>query len=96
MQLVADVTPYELMKLRLLNCSHQALGYAGFLAGYRYAHEAAADPVFADFLTGFMQLEARPTLPDVPGVDLDDYIGTLLEPIPQSRRQGHAGQALRG
>jgi mannitol 2-dehydrogenase len=42
-QLVPDVTPYELMKLRLLNCSHQALGYAGYLAGYRYVHEAAAD-----------------------------------------------------
>jgi len=77
-QLVADVTPYELTKLRLLNCSHQALGYAGYLAGYRYAHEAAADPVFADFVTGYMQLEARPTLPDVPGVDLDAYIDTLL------------------
>jgi mannitol 2-dehydrogenase len=76
--LVADVTPYELMKLRLLNCSHQALGYSGYLAGYRYVHEAAADPVFADFLTGYMQQEARPTLPDVPGVDLDDYIATLL------------------
>ena len=78
-QLVADVTPYELMKLRLLNCSHQALGYAGYLAGYRYVHEAAADPVFADFLTGYMQLEARPTLPDVPGVDLDVYVATLLD-----------------
>jgi mannitol 2-dehydrogenase len=77
-QLVADVTPYELMKLRLLNCSHQALGYAGYLAGYRYAHDAAADPVFADFLSGYMRLEARPTLPDIPGVDLDDYIVTLL------------------
>jgi mannitol 2-dehydrogenase len=77
-QLVADVTPYELMKLRLLNCSHQALGYAGYLAGYRYAHEAAADPVFADFLIGYMQAEARPTLPAVPGVDLDAYIATLL------------------
>ena len=77
-QLVADVTPYELMKLRLLNCSHQALGYAGQLAGYRFVHEAAADPVFADFLAGYMQLEARPTLPDVPGVDLHDYIATLL------------------
>ena len=42
-------------------------------------HEAAADPVFADFLTGYMQLEARPTLPGVPGVDLDVYIATVLD-----------------
>jgi mannitol 2-dehydrogenase len=78
-QLVADVEPYELMKLRLLNASHQAIAYAGYLAGYRYVHEAASDPVFAAFLLGYMQGEARPTLPPVPGVDLDDYIATLLE-----------------
>jgi mannitol 2-dehydrogenase len=77
-QLVGDVTPYELMKLRLLNASHQAMAYAGYLAGYRYAHEVAADPVFAEFLLGYMTAEARPTLAPVPGVDLDDYIATLL------------------
>jgi mannitol 2-dehydrogenase len=78
-QLVEDVEPYELMKLRLLNASHQAIAYAGYLAGYRYAHEASSDPVFVAFLLGYMQGEARPTLPPVPGVDLDDYISTLLE-----------------
>jgi mannitol 2-dehydrogenase len=77
-QLVSDVTPYELMKLRLLNASHQALAYSGYLAGYRYAHEAATDPVFARFVTEYMQLEARPTLAPVPGVDLDTYIDTLM------------------
>jgi mannitol 2-dehydrogenase len=75
---VTDVRPYELMKLRLLNAGHQALAYPGSLAGYQYAHEAAADPVFVGFLLGYLQQEARPTLPDVPGVDLDDYIATLL------------------
>ncbi|GMA25390.1 hypothetical protein GCM10025864_31490 [Luteimicrobium album] len=43
-QLVDDVEPYELMKLRLLNASHQALCYLGYLAGYRLAHDAAQDP----------------------------------------------------
>ena len=78
-QVVSDVVPYELMKLRLLNASHQAMAYAGYLAGYRFAHEVAADPVFAEFLLGYMQREGRPTLPEVPGVDLDEYITTLLE-----------------
>ena len=32
-QVVPDVEPYELMKLRLLNASHQALCYFGYLAG---------------------------------------------------------------
>jgi mannitol 2-dehydrogenase len=78
-QLVHDVVPYELMKLRLLNAGHQAMAYAGYLAGYRYAHEVAADPVFTEFLRGYMQQEGRPTLPDVPGANLDEYIHTLLQ-----------------
>ena len=48
--LVDDVTPYELMKLRLLNASHQSLCYFAYLAGYRLVHEAAGDPLFAEFL----------------------------------------------
>jgi len=78
-QVVDDVAPYELMKLRLLNASHQALAYAGYLAGYRYVHEATADPAFADFIREYMQREARPTLQPVPGVDLDEYVEGLVE-----------------
>lgn len=78
-QLVDEVLPYELMKLRLLNASHQALAYLGHLAGYTYAHEAAQDPLFADFLLGYMEREATPTLEPVPGVDLDAYRHTLIE-----------------
>lgn len=78
-QLVEDVEPYELMKLRLLNASHQAIAYFGWLSGYRYAHEAVADPVVATFVRDFMDREATPTLRPVPGVDLDAYKTTLLE-----------------
>jgi mannitol 2-dehydrogenase len=78
-QLVEDVEPYELMKLRLLNASHQALAYAGYLAGYRDVADAATDPVFVEFLKAYMNREARPTLAPVPGIDLDEYIATLLE-----------------
>jgi mannitol 2-dehydrogenase len=53
-QVVDDVRPYELMKLRLLNASHQALGYFAYLAGYRLVHEAAQDPLIARFLLGYM------------------------------------------
>ena len=51
-QLVSDVEPYELMKLRLLNASHQALCYFGYLAGYRLVHEVCQDPLFAAFPAG--------------------------------------------
>lgn len=78
-QLVKDVEPYELMKLRLLNASHQGMGYFGYLAGYRYAHEVAQDTLFAQFLLGYMDKEATPTLQAVPGIDLESYKRTLIE-----------------
>jgi mannitol 2-dehydrogenase len=78
-QVVDDVEPYELMKLRLLNASHQALCYLGYLSGYRYAHEVCSDPLFTDFLLGYMDHEATPTLEPVPGVDLDAYKHQLIE-----------------
>ena len=78
-QLVGEVEPYELMKLRLLNGSHQALCYFAYLAGYRLVHEAAQDSLFQAFLLGYMDLEATPTLAPVPGVDLAGYKNTLLE-----------------
>jgi mannitol 2-dehydrogenase len=78
-QLVNDVEPYELMKLRLLNASHQALCYLGYLAGYRYAHEVCQDKLFVDFLLGYMDDEGTPTLPPVPGVDLHRYKHQLIE-----------------
>ncbi len=78
-QVVDNVVPYELMKLRLLNASHQALCYLGYLSGYRYAHEVCHDPLFTEFLLAYMEREGTPTLPDVPGVDLDAYRHKLIE-----------------
>ncbi|MEN3279416.1 MAG: mannitol 2-dehydrogenase [Solirubrobacteraceae bacterium] len=78
-QVVDDVEPYELMKLRLLNASHQALCYFAHLAGYRLVHDAAQDPLFRAFLLGYMDEEGTPTLAPVPGVDLDAYKHTLIE-----------------
>ena len=78
-QVVTDVVPYELMKLRLLNASHQALCYFGYLSGYQLVHEVAQDQLFADFLLAYMDREATPTLAPVPGVDLDAYKHKLIE-----------------
>ncbi|GHF36486.1 mannitol 2-dehydrogenase [Deinococcus metalli] len=78
-QVVDDVEPYELMKLRLLNASHQAMAYLGLLAGYAYAHETCQDPVFVDFLLDYMEHEATPTLRPVPGIDLGAYRHQLIE-----------------
>lgn len=78
-QLTEDVVPYELMKLRLLNVSHQALCYLGYLSGYRYAHEVCSDELFAGFLLRYMEREASPTLRPVPGIDLEAYRPQLIE-----------------
>lgn len=78
-QLVGDVTPYELMKLRLLNASHQAIACLGQLDGFRYAHEVSVDPLHRDLMLSYMADEAIPTLAPVPGIDLDDYRRTVVD-----------------
>lgn len=78
-QVVDDVEPYELMKLRLLNASHQALCYFGYLSGYRLVHEVCQEPDFADFLLAYMDREGTPTLLPVEGIDLHAYKRELIE-----------------
>ena len=75
---VADVAPYELMKKRLLNGSHCALAYLGYLAGHRRTHEAIADPRFRSYVEALMDREVTPLLAQVPGIDLGEYKATLL------------------
>jgi mannitol-1-phosphate/altronate dehydrogenase len=76
-QILPDVEPYDLMKLRLLNASHQALCYPGYLAGYLLVHEVTTDPLFARFLLDYMTAEAIPTLKPVPGIDLHQTLADL-------------------
>jgi len=77
--LVDDVGPYESMKLRLLNAGHQSLCYFAYLCGIEFVHDAARDPLFAEFLLAYFDFEAIPTLAPVPGIDLHDYSRTLVE-----------------
>lgn len=78
-QFVSDVRPYSLMKTRLLNASHSALGYLGSLAGHERTHDAMGDPVFAAYVERMMGEEIVPLLPPVPGIDLDAYRQALGE-----------------
>jgi mannitol 2-dehydrogenase len=77
--LVDDVGPYESMKLRLLNAGHQCLCYFAALCGYGMVHEAARDPLLAEFLLAYFDSEAVPTLRPVPGIDLCAYTRGLIE-----------------
>ncbi|HYG91104.1 MAG TPA: mannitol dehydrogenase family protein [Azospirillum sp.] len=78
-ELVADVHPYELMKLRLLNGSHSTLAYLGYLAGYQTVSDAISDPAYARLIRGLMDEEVTPTLTVPPGADLGRYKAALLE-----------------
>ncbi|KAL4805403.1 mannitol 2-dehydrogenase [Aspergillus unguis] len=73
------VEEFEKHKLRLLNGSHSAIGYAGQLAGYKYVHEVLENPTYRKFLVQMMQQEVKPLLPEIPGVDIDAYCETLIE-----------------
>src|SRR5947209_6942083 len=78
-QMVADVLPYETMKVRLLNGSHVAMAYLGYVAGYRTVDALMADSYFRTFIECQMSEEVAPLLPPVPGMDLDAYQRSLIE-----------------
>jgi fructuronate reductase len=78
-ELVADVTPFEHMKLRCLNGTHSALAYLGYLAGHETIAETVADPVLARFVRDLWTVEIIPGLAPPPGVDLAAYAGALFD-----------------
>jgi fructuronate reductase len=78
-QLVADVAPFEAMKLRLLNASHSAFAYLGYLAGSEFIYQVAARPEFAAYMRRLMVEEVTPTLKVPGGVDVAAYQAALLE-----------------
>ena len=78
-QLTDDVTPYEEMKIKLLNGSHLALTYLGFLKGYRFVHDTMNDPLFVAYMRAYMDKDVTPQLAPVPGIDLTAYKNTLVQ-----------------
>jgi len=77
-ELVDDVAPFEAMKLRLLNASHSAFAYLGFLAGHEYIYQVAAQPDFVAFMRQLMADEVVPTLNVPMGVDVAAYQQALV------------------
>lgn len=77
-EMVADVHPYETMKLRLLNASHSTLAYLGGLAGHETVSDTMADPAFLRLVRGLMD-EAGATLRLPPGTELERYKDALIE-----------------
>ena len=78
-QFVPDVTPYEKMKIRLLNAGHSVLGIPGAIYGHPTINACMEDAVFATFMRQFMDKEASPILGQIEGIDLEAYKNNLEE-----------------
>lgn len=77
-QITSDVHPYELMKIRMLNASHQALCHIGVLLGYETADDALQDQHIPALLNRYLD-DVRTLIPTPPGQDLKVYQQTLLQ-----------------
>lgn len=77
-QFVADVTPFETMKIRMLNGSHSLLAYLGFLAGYETVSDCMQNSVLRTLLRQYWQHEAIPALNMPEEVNLLQYADSLL------------------
>jgi fructuronate reductase len=64
------------MKLRMLNGTHSALAYLGYLAGHETIADTIASPAFAA-LTDQLWSEIIPAVTAPPGVNLQDYAAAL-------------------
>ena len=78
-QFVADVAPYEKMKLSLLNAGHSVLGILGALIGYDTIDEAVNNPNIRTFLNSYMDKEVTPVLGELEGINLKKYKQSLIQ-----------------
>ncbi|MFD1913679.1 mannitol dehydrogenase family protein [Halodurantibacterium flavum] len=74
---VDDVTPFENMKIRILNGGHAIIAYPAGLMDIHFVHEAMQNPLIAAFLARLEREEILPVVPPVPGVDLHDYVALI-------------------
>jgi fructuronate reductase/mannitol 2-dehydrogenase len=93
-ELVKDVRPYEVMKTRLLNGAHSALGHLAALAGFETTDQAMSDAAIRRYVEGFLA-EASAGLLEVPGVDLDDYTTTLVRRFSNPQISDQIGRLCR-
>ena len=75
----ADVEPYELLKLRLLNGTHSLIAYLGALDGHATIPEASAQPFVADAARRVLYDEYLPSVTVPADIDLDAYVAQLFE-----------------
>ena len=91
-ELVQDVAPYEDMKLRMLNASHSALSYLGYVAGHHTITDVMADPVFDAYAQSLWAREVIPHLTPPEGVSLENYAAALRARFKNPAIQHRTGQ----
>ncbi|QDH13591.1 mannitol dehydrogenase family protein [Formicincola oecophyllae] len=74
-----DVPAFEHAKIRVLNESHLMLATAGMLMGLTYVDEAMRQKALLAFVKAVQECDVLPTLKAPPGVNLVDYMNTILE-----------------
>jgi len=77
-QFVPDVSPYENMKIRILNGGHAIIAYPGGLLDVHFVHEAMEHPLIRAFLDKVENDEVIPTVAPVPDTDLHDYYKLIV------------------
>jgi mannitol 2-dehydrogenase len=74
---VDDVTPFETMKIRILNGGHAVVAYPAGLMGIHFVHEAMEHPLVSAFLRRVEGEEILPVVGEVPGIVLGDYLALI-------------------
>jgi len=77
-QFTDDVTPYELVKLRMLNAGHSMIALPSMLLGHRLIHEAMADEPVAILLGQFLERDAGPHVAAPPGMPVEAYAELIV------------------
>jgi mannitol 2-dehydrogenase len=75
---VGDVTPFENMKIRILNGGHAIIAYPGGLLDVHFVHEAMEHRLIKAFLDKVEADEVIPTVAPVPDTDLNDYYKLIV------------------
>jgi fructuronate reductase len=78
-QLVDNVAPFEIAKLRMLNATHSALAYLSMLVGFETISDAISHPPLRKLIHEMMTCEIAPTLEVPASFDLLAYRDALLD-----------------
>ena len=90
----ADVAPYELMKIRILNGGHAAIAYPAGLLDIHFVHEAMEDAADRAFLEKLTKREIMPVVPPPPASISKHYREDGRRTLRQSEDRRHDHAAL--